>query len=442
MNVPAGASGQSLRRPWPVLNRGATLARLRALALAVTLGLATAAAVSYAPVPRLLLIMLPVGLAVTLVVFASPVLAAVLLGASIPELQDVTGGHLGLHVAASDIVLVLLAARLLADAAASRGLPIVRALRPVRFAFVQYGWLIVVLLALHPGFGSAVKSFQRLELFVLPVLAGAFIALRRDHMLVLRAYVLATTLLAVIWPILNSHGLAGQFQKNPTGQLIVGAILLLVAVRGLRRLLPCMPLLVVGLALTASRGAILALVVGVGVLSVMLGGHSRRMLVARTLVIVLIGALIYQWLPSDVTARLTSFSGTPGTPGAFAIDVRSQYDQEAEQLIAAHPWTGVGVGNYLTGDSTTDPHEVILLEAAEGGYVFAASFVLLIAGTAFALWRLRRVVLAPVAAAVLLATAAHGLVDVYWVRVTPVLGFLLVGMACGLAAQRRREPST
>ena len=90
------------------------MARLRALAVAVTLGLATAAAVSYAPVPRLVLIMLPVGLAVTLVVFASPVLAAVLVGASIPELQDVTGGHLGLHVAASDVVLVLVAARVLA----------------------------------------------------------------------------------------------------------------------------------------------------------------------------------------------------------------------------------------------------------------------------------------------------------------------------------------
>jgi membrane-bound metal-dependent hydrolase YbcI (DUF457 family) len=81
------------------------------------------------------------------------------------------------------------------------------------------------------------------------------------------------------------------------------------------------------------------------------------------------------------------------------------------------------------------------LEAAEGGYVFAASFVLLIAGTAFALWRLRRFELAPVAAAVLLATVAHGLVDVYWVRGTPVLGFLLVGMVCGLAAQRQREPA-
>jgi membrane-bound metal-dependent hydrolase YbcI (DUF457 family) len=79
-----------------------------------------------------------------------------------------------------------------------------------------------------------------------------------------------------------------------------------------------------------------------------------------------------------------------------------------------------------------------LLEAAEGGYLFAASFIFLILGAAFALWRLRRVELAAVATAVLLATAAHGLVDVYWVRGTPILGFLLVGMVCALAAQRRR----
>ena len=50
---------------------------------------------------------------------------------------------------------------------------------------------------------------------------------------------------------------------------------------------------------------------------------------------------------------------------------------------------------------------------------------------------MRRVELAPVAAGVLVATVAHGLVDVYWVRVTPVLGWLLVGMVCGLYAQSR-----
>jgi O-antigen ligase len=162
--------------------------------------------------------------------------------------------------------------------------------------------------------------------------------------------------------------------------------------------------------------------------------------------VVLTVALVYQWLPSTVTARFTNFSGAAGTAGAYAIDIRGEYVHDAEQLIAAHPWTGVGVGNYLAGNVqqvtlTTDPNNVLLLEAAEGGYLFAASFVLLIGGAVFALWRLRRIELAPAAVAVVLATVAHGLVDIYWVRGTPVLGFLLVGMACGLAAQRRMEPS-
>ncbi len=60
-------------------------------------------------------------------------------------------------------------------------------------------------------------------------------------------------------------------------------------------------------------------------------------------------------------------------------------------------------------------------------------------GVVFALWRMRRVELAPAAAAVLLATVAHGMVDVYWVRATPVLGWLLVGMLCGMTAAARNK---
>jgi hypothetical protein len=447
MTSPASSMGYLMRRSRIVVMDNGVQSGLRVVVAGVAVAFATSAAVTYAPVPRLFLVGIPVALAAAFLVFASSKLAAVLLGASIPEIQDVTGGHLGLHVAASDVVLVLVAARLFADAAVSqRRLGILGAVRPVRAAFVQYGWLILVLLVLHFGFGSAVKSVQRLELLVLPLLAGVFLALRRDHMLVLRAYVLAATLLAVVWPVLNSHGLAGQFDKNTTGQLVACAILLLVAVRGLRRLLICMPLLVLGLALTASRGSVLAVAVGVAVLSVMLGGRSRQMLIARTVMILVLGVVVYQFLPGDVTAHLTDFSGAGSSSNAYNIDIRYQYDHDAEALIAAHPWTGIGVGNYLAGSAadgtqTTDPHDVILLEAAEGGYLFAASFLLLIGGAALALWRLRRVELAPAAAAVLLATVAHGLVDVYWVRGLPVLGFLLVGMVCGLAARRQPEPA-
>jgi hypothetical protein len=432
-----------MRRSRTVLADGFAFDRLRVLVLGIAVAGATAGAVTYKPLPLSLLVVGAAALAGAVVLFASPTLAAVMLGVSIPEIQDVTGGHLGVHIAASDIVLVLITARILADAVVSRRSAALRALRPVRVPVVQYAWCILIVLVLHFGLGSTGKSAQRIELFFIPMLVGAYVAIRRDHMLVLKAYVIATTLLALAWPILNSEGLSGQFQKNPVGQMIVGAILLVIAVHGLRRLLPCMPLLLIGLALTASRGALLALVVGLVVLSVMYGGARRRTIVARTLALVLIGTAIYPFLPGDVASRLTSYTTAAGATGSFAIDLREEFAKDAEQLISQHPWTGVGVGNYVAGTaanftSTTDPHDVILLEAAEGGYVFAASFLLLILGAAFALWRLRRVELAAVAAAVLLATAAHGLVDVYWVRGTPILGFLLVGMVCALAAQRRR----
>ena len=152
-----------------------------------------------------------------------------------------------------------------------------RSLRPVAVPLLQYVWLIAALLVIHLSLASALKSVQRLELFALPVLVGAYIALRGRHLIVLRGYVIAATVLAVVWPVLNPTGVLGsQFQKNPVGGFIAGAILVLIAVRELRRLRWCLPVLVAGLGLAASRGAILGLVVGVVVVAAMHRGASRR----------------------------------------------------------------------------------------------------------------------------------------------------------------------
>jgi hypothetical protein len=125
----------------------------------------------------------------------------------------------------------------------------------------------------------------------------------------------------------------------------------------------------------------------------------------------------------------------------YSIHIHQQYLHDAHALIASHRWTGIGVGNYLAGDpylgtQTSDPHEVVLLQAAEGGYGFAASFVFLIAATSFILFRMRSVAVAPAAAAVLIATVAHGLVAVCWVR-DAGLGWLLVG---GVRPRLERSP--
>jgi hypothetical protein len=408
------------------------------------LGGTTALAVSDSHIPLVLVALAVVGLIVALIVVSSPMLSAALLGLSIPEIQDVTGGHFGLHVAASDLLFVLIGGRLFVEATLQRRRPTALALRRVQVPVLQYVWIVVLLLVIHFGFTSAVKSAQRLELLYLPMLAGAFLVLRGQHMVALKAYVLSATVLAVAWSV-DQHALTGQFQKNPVGGFIASAVLLLIAVPRLRRLLWCTPILLIGVGLTASRGAVLALAAGIVVIVLMQAATSRRgAALARILTLLLLGLVVFQFLPTTITTRLTNYTVSQRSRSSYALYIREEYDHDAEQLIAAHPLTGVGVGNYLAGSaalgtSTTDPHNVILLEAAEGGYLFAASFIVLIAGLAFALWRMRRVELAAAAAAVVVATFVHGLVDVYWVRGTPVLGFLLVGMVCALASQRKAE---
>ncbi len=267
-------------------------------------------------------------------------------------------------------------------------------------------------------------------------MVGAYAALTKRHHGVLTAYLLATTVFAAVWPADNLG-----IQKNPAGQLIANAILLLLVYKPVRRLLPCLLVLMPGLFLTQSRGAVVALVVGVAVLALFHPSRGRTIL-TRVVPLVVIGAIAFTQLSTAQQQRLTSFSSGTQTRADYAVKIRHEYAHDAKQVIAAHPFAGVGIGNYLitssVGASTTDPHEVVLLEAAEGGYGFAAAFIVLILGSSVLLYRLRRLDLAPAAAAIVLATFTHGLVDVYWVRGTPVLSWLLLGMVCGMYRARTR----
>ncbi|HJQ51005.1 MAG TPA: O-antigen ligase family protein [Gaiellaceae bacterium] len=363
--------------------------------------------------------------------------ALLLLGASIPITYSLTGGRGGFNLSPSDLLLLFVGAAIVFEAVVTDSLPSVAALGPVRKAVGQYGVFMMLLLTIHLSVSDFAKTGQRFELFLLPLIVGAFAALTGRHVGLLKAYVLATTILAAAWPVAHSLG-----QKNPVGQMIANAILVLVGVRALRRYLPCALILVPGLFLTASRGAILAVAIGLAVIAVLQDSRIRT-LSARFSVVAMLAIGAYAVLPASLQGRLTNFSAGFSAPGSYAIYLRQQYANDAEQIIRAHPYVGIGVGNYLAGNpyngtQTQDPHNVLLLQAAEGGYLFAASFVLLIAGCAFALRKMRQVDVTPAAAAVLLATVAHGMVDVYWVRGTPVLSWLLVGMACGGFVKLRR----
>ena len=366
-----------------------------------------------------------------------PTAPLLLFGLSIPAVVSLTNdsfgstGNGGYNTSISDFLLLLIVVGIVFKWMSGRSEPVLRSLRPVALPVLPYCGVMLILLAVHPGVRELLKTGQRFELFLLPLIVGAFAALTDRHIRVLQAYVVATMVVGVVWPI-HDFGV----NKNPMGQMIANAFLLLVGVRALRPLWPCLVPLAAGLIFTVSRGAIAGAVIGIMVILVRQRTRARPLL-TRVLPFAFVALVAFALAPPAVQSRVTTFHAGTRTPGEYAIYVRQKYAEDAHEIIAAHRWTGVGIGDYYAADSevsTTpvlDPHHVLLQQAAEGGYVFAAAFVLLVAGTMLALRRMGRVDVAPVAAGVLIATVAHGLVDVYWVRGTPVLGWLLVGMACG-----------
>lgn len=362
-----------------------------------------------------------------------------LLGASIPITYSLTHGRGGFNLSLSDLLLLFALAGLVLRASATGSFPGVQALRMVKVPVLQYAVFMLLLLTVHLGISEFFKTGQRYELFVVPLIVGAYAAVSNRHLVVLKGYVLAATALALVWPFAQSIG-----QKNPVGQMIANAILVLIALPELRKFFPCLLVLLPGLLYTESRGAIGAAIVGVVVIS-LFTGVAARLVRRRIVVLALLALVVFFLMPSALRSRVTTLSSGTSSTAAYSLTIRQQFWADAEAIIKRHPWTGIGIGNYTQADSqsqqpTDDPHQVLLLQAAEGGYGLAVSFLLLILGVTIALFAtMRRMPIAAAAAAVLLATFLHGLVDVYWVRGTPILGWLLVGMACGQFAQQRQE---
>jgi hypothetical protein len=368
-----------------------------------------------------------------------PAVLLVVLGASIPLLIDIQGGIAGFHLGVTDVLMVLVAVSILFAAATGLVRPILQALRPVAFPVVQYAAFVIVLLPFHPLTLSAIgQSGQRLELLLLPLAIGAFAALEQKVEVVLKAYVAAATGIAVLWPVAHL-----SLDHNPVGQMIGNAILVTLGYSPLRKWRPTLVVLIPGLLITQSRGAIVATAVGLVVMSLLQGNARVRGAFRRLIPVAIVAAVAFFALPASFQTRVTTFQGSLTSKAAYPIFLRHHYTADAAKIISAHPFTGVGIGDYAAADAQSifavnDPHEVLYLQAAEGGYGFAVSFVILVGLTFLAMRRMKGVELAPIAAGVLVATVVHGLADVYWVRGTPVLGWMLVGMACGELYRRRR----
>ena len=109
-----------------------------------------------------------------------PALIATLVGASLPVISSIAGNSAGgLNVSPSDLLLVLAGFAILLASALGRTSSIVRSLRPVAAPVLLYSAFVLILLGAHIGGKELVKTGQRYELFLLPLLVGAFVALQR-----------------------------------------------------------------------------------------------------------------------------------------------------------------------------------------------------------------------------------------------------------------------
>ena len=302
-----------------------------------------------------------------------------------------------------------------------------RAVRPLRVGLLLYAGAALLTVVLSPSGNAALALFQRGLIVLGPVLVGAGLVRTGKLRVALEGYLVACCGLAVAAVAESGADNILAVQKNPAGGYLTVGLILAVVLRPGRRWIGYAALLAVGSLATQSRGALLGLAAGAVVTVLVVRYRERRRLVLSFGAATGLLVLGYLTLPSAARERLLRASATDD----FSVRYRQNYQADALDAFQAHPWFGEGVGNYNGGirqPGISDPHQVLYLQLAEGGVVLLAAFVVLIG---LSLWlALRHAVRSPLAVAALavqLSTLVHALGDVYWVRGTPTMGFLLVG---------------
>ncbi|MGY1779788.1 O-antigen ligase family protein [Geodermatophilus sp. SYSU D01036] len=303
-------------------------------------------------------------------------------------------------------------------------------------------WLVAVMLV-HGSVTVALNSVQTYQLFLVPLVLGTVVLQPRTARAVVAVFILGSVVLALAWILTGGDAPPLTGNKNPDGQMIANAMVLALALAPTWtwRVALLVPL-GAGLVFTQSRGALLGAGVGIVVVLLLRGLGSWRRTLAAVVPLVVLVVVGYRLLPDEVLSRTTDFStGAAGTSmgdltaAQYSVALRETYADQGWQLVDANPVFGVGPGNYRTGipgqDSyTIDPHNLAIRTAGDVGYPGLIAFGLLVVGTALVAYRRRRVnPYVAVALAVQAAVIVHGFVDVYWVRGTPVLPWLLLGMA-------------
>ncbi len=170
---------------------------------------------------------------------------------------------------------------------------------------------------------------------------------------------------------------------------------------------------------TGSKGAILALLIGLVVCVSVLG--IRKVFTTEALAVLVLAAVAWTISGSTLTGRISSAQ----TGQAHSSEFRKLTWQATGKMIAAHPVLGTGAGTfgtsfgpYATAGWTAAAHNAFLQTAAETGIPGLILFVIALGSAFIGMFRAVRSgvsdVLPMAAVGGLTASAAHNMVDFGW----------------------------
>ena len=244
--------------------------------------------------------------------------------------------------------------------------------------------------------------------------------------------------------VLRAFGLADH--PNILGGLLAVGLVLIAARnpwqarRGRAIRLAVIAVGAIALLLTFSRGAWLALIVGLAVVVTMLGLNRAHAARRSVLIAGLVGAVA---VAPFALAFLPALAARTDATGPISTEVRSINERVATaeltaQLFAQHPITGVGLGGLPLAQHALVPafgydyqpaSLVVLDAAAETGIAGALFYVLILTAPWLALWRARQRWTPDLGAAsgALAAVTVVGFVDYYtWAYPAGRIWFWLV----------------
>ncbi len=321
-----------------------------------------------------------------------------------------------------------------------------RRFRDALFMTLGYGAVISLAVVNHPSLSAAIEVPHRFVMAMGAISVGAalaFLGRERGALRLLVAYAAAISVIAVIDSLSRHLGPAYPLtmQKNAGGFLLAASFLVLFLSH---RRLGWPPwavrlaggLILIGLAATQSRGAILSLLLVFVVVALQHTWHQRLRRLRRAAPLILLAAIglgTVGFLSFQSESALHQGSNYKfGSIGSRETTYRATFSQ----VIKPHPVFGAGPKWFREPDApSVEPHNLLIDELSSVGLVGLAAFLIFL----WALFRLCRRCDSPYAElawTVLLLRVLATMVDVFWAAGPNTLPFLLIGLAIGAEARQ------